>query len=372
MFVVSGCSKPAPVRQVELAKPQRTLTAMIIDAPRQAAWFIKLSGPSTMVNRNEADFKKFVDSFSLDGQTGEPRWQVPRHWRALEPSPMLVAEFSVSPQVVGTVNAYQEASEGSNSIESAAPASDSLDLESASEPSPSASAPRVAPEPFDVYRVQVSKLSLPSEIDLSAYRLENVNRWRRQLALPPIAAEQLAESYPETDLAGYPMTWIDLKGRLPDGAEANAAGARVAGSSGSQVPHEVPAGWREAAQPAAFSALTLEKADGNAMAQITVSKMNSGVPWEAQAERWAGQVGLRLTADELRERTEMIMVSGVSSERIDLASAESDAPDAQRIIAIRVVNGETAWFIRIKGRPSFIESELEAFDKFVQSLELTW
>lgn len=379
LLLTVGCYQPTPVRQVEVPKPQRSLVAMLVDQPHGTAWFIKLSGPSSMVDRQEKDFRAFVDSFTIDSTTGEPSWQAPAHWHPVEAGEIFEAEFSVTPRIVGSIDAYREASEGASGSETET-TSPIADLSSPSTTSSdSASAEVTKPLPFDDYRVQISKLPLPAEGDLEAYRLINVNRWRRQLAVAPIDQLQLAMDYPVSDHGGLPMTWVDLRGRLPDGAEENAAGVVRAPSIPpemqslrNQIRFETPAGWTEPPSGAQFAALTLEKKDGNATSQITLSLMNAQMPWETQAERWAGQVGLRLTAEELQQRTEKIEVSGVEAEKIDLASPEADAPDSQRIIAIRVVNGASAWFIRIKGRPSFIEAERESFEAFVKSLELPW
>lgn len=367
-----GCGGGEAVQTREVPKPRRILATLLVDQAHETAWLIELSGPTSLLDRNQQDFESFVNSFRVSADGGLATWDVPTHWRQVVAEQAGVqAEYSVTPRIVGADDAGSDEKVDSIELDLESFGADASSLGADSEEA----AEQVTPAlPYDLYRVRVRKLSLPSTIDLEAYRLTNVNRWRRAVDLAPIELPELATETEARTVGDLPATWVDYYGRVPDGADSNRIGAAAPASPESPlragIKFELPEGWSEPPTGAPLASLTLEKDDGNAKGQITVSLMNAQVPWTLQAARWAGQVGLSLSDEELTERTSQTLVAGLPSERIDLASSEPEAPDAQRVIAIRAVAGNAAWFIRVKGRPAFVEAELESFNRFIESLEL--
>ena len=62
---VMGCNGPEPLTPYKVAKPRRMLVSTLVDLENNNAWFIKLDGPTTVVNRHEASFVTLLDSIAL-------------------------------------------------------------------------------------------------------------------------------------------------------------------------------------------------------------------------------------------------------------------------------------------------------------------
>merc|ERR1712146_341725 len=62
---VIGCNGPEPLTPYKVAKPRRMLVSTLVDLENNNAWFIKLDGPTTVVNRHEASFATLLDSIAL-------------------------------------------------------------------------------------------------------------------------------------------------------------------------------------------------------------------------------------------------------------------------------------------------------------------
>ena len=361
LAVLGGCAGEPPARVVEVPKPRRMLVAMLLDEPREVAWFVKLEGPESLVSRHADRFQAFVDSITFDATTGEPKWEVPEGWTTLPSGQLQFAAFGLTPPIAAAKRTSDPTGYGNE----------------ASAVEGAAEAPVAAAGPVDdPQKVTVTRLSLPAGGDIEAYRLSNVNRWRGQLDLAPITEESLA-TLVTTQVAGLPTTWLDLAGREPDGAEKNAVGARtpvVPRQEGpaptDSIPHQVPEGWKAAESRAMFSVLSLERTVDGKRATITVTPLTSASSWESNVERWIGQVqAAPMSSEAIQTATTMVTVDGIESERIDLRSVEPSSTP-QRLIAVRVVMGETAWFIRMAGDPAVVEGELAAFDRFLSSLDL--
>src|SRR4029077_16036488 len=116
------------------------------------AWFFRLSGPPDPVAGLAENFRTFVKSLRFAAEDAPPVWQLPEGWRQKPGSGMRYATIEVD-----------------------APAA-----------------------PLDL---SVTVLP-PSESDSDAYTLANVNRWRGQLGLPPLAASQLPDNVEQLDLGG--------------------------------------------------------------------------------------------------------------------------------------------------------------------------
>ncbi len=148
--------KPAmpasPPQSVE--GPRRTLGAII---PRESdAWFFRVTGHDERVADQRDAWLQFVQSLQFDGD--QPQWQLPEGWQQEPGSGMRFATIVMDPE----------------------------------------------DPPLEL---SVIPLPMPRDGDVDAYVLANVNRWRGQLALPPMDAGQLAR---EAETVGLPDTEITL------------------------------------------------------------------------------------------------------------------------------------------------------------------
>ncbi len=98
MLAAAGCGEPDAIRvEDEPALPQpavppipadqkqfRTLAAMVpADGGRENDphwWFFKLSGPTAVVSKYEADFNKLIDSVRSGSQEDPISWELPAGW----------------------------------------------------------------------------------------------------------------------------------------------------------------------------------------------------------------------------------------------------------------------------------------------------
>lgn len=141
----------------------RTLAVIVPTTPQ--GWFFKLTGPEAAVAAVEPAFNEFLKTVKF--ADGQPIWTVPEGWQ----------------QQPG--NAFRFAT-----------------LVIPGEPKP--------------LELTVSGLPNPGT-DAVNYILQNVNRWRGQLQLPPIAADALGTESQTIDVGGTSSTLVNLAGHAAPG-----------------------------------------------------------------------------------------------------------------------------------------------------------
>ena len=323
--MLGGCQRPIELATYDVVKPRRMLVAVLLDDARDTAWFFKIEGPTNIVDRNEAKFDKLLESVSLDESSGDPSWTVPEGWQETEAGSIQFAALAVDDSQVPV-------------------------------------------------KLSVTRLGMGESEDRDSYLLRNLNRWRAQLGLDRIDTLP-DDGLTEVTVGDLVVARIDLYGRKPDGASDNALGAnrpnepRPSGGPGMGFDIETPEGWEQGASTG-FSVVSMKIRDGEKTAAVTVSPLTAASSWESNVERWVGIVGADpMTNEQIAEATEKFTIAESEGEWIDLQSKEGVAP-ANRLIAIRIVKGQTAWFVRFSGDPDLMERELEKFRKFAESLPL--
>ncbi len=150
---------PGQVETPPTGEPtDRTLAAIVPLTPQ--GWFFKLSGPIDAVAAQEDAFNAFLKTVKFTG--GKPEWTLPEGWEA-RPG-----------------NAFRYAT-------------------------------LVIPSEGKPLELTVSALPNTGEDDES-YVLVNVNRWRGQLRMPSITAQQLPTETTTIDVGGTPSTLVNLAG----------------------------------------------------------------------------------------------------------------------------------------------------------------
>jgi hypothetical protein len=184
LALLAGCEKPERITTYTVDKPppidgpkqpeaaeagqpageptDRTVAAIVPLA--EQGWFFKLTGPKDAVQARAEDFSKFVKSVRFSAQ-GKPEWSLPEGWSEQGGSQIRFATIII----------------------------------------PAAAGENEKP-------LEISVTVLPKSGDDADYILVNVNRWRNQLKLPPIAKEQLAAESTQLDLGGTPATLVNLLG----------------------------------------------------------------------------------------------------------------------------------------------------------------
>lgn len=227
------------------------------------------------------------------------------------------------------------------------------------------------PTQFIYARVTVNNdLSMSiSELPTRFNNLENVNRWRGQLSLPPAES---AELKPLTGESKVSIEVFDAKGMVSEGGVkppfAGMSGGAVRQPPVSPIEFEAPEGWTAGEVSSMVSAKFL-KEDGDSKGQMTVVRMPALEinKWSQVSRNWAAEVGLEsLSEEELNQRTQETTVDSIQGKMIRLMEEEGESP--RGLVGIRLTRGQDVWFVKLKGDKSIVSDSEETFEKFVESV----
>ena len=270
----------------------------------------------------------------------------------------------------------------------------------------------------------VSIIALPG---MAGGDLNNVNRWRGQVGLSPVAEEDLARLAESVDVGGSAGVLFDQAGtaasgdatrvlatilHTPDAAwffkmtgddelvvkqkpvfiefleipevrcqhrfkTRTAGGSSIDwrgdshddGNPSTGKPHwEVPANWTE--EPATQMLLAkFSVNDGDTKADITVSSFPGDVGGLlANVNRWRRQANLPAIDDaQLPDAVKRI---SVRSEVGTLVELENPDGKSASLIGVAVPHNGQTWFFKMFGNPKLVAREKDSFLKFVQNVKL--
>jgi len=162
-----------------------TQTIGLIVPVADTGWFFKLTGDKAAVEPQHEAFLQFITSIKFSD--GKPTWTLPADWKQLPGSAMRFATIQI--------------------------AADGKPLE-------------------------LSVIPLPqSGGDTEKYVLDNVNRWRNQLNLKPIPADDLPTTSKSLKIDGHEATLVSLVGT---GSGGMSGGAPFAPFAGGALPPDHP------------------------------------------------------------------------------------------------------------------------------------
>jgi len=338
---VAGCAEKDQITQYQAPKEKQVTTAKPQRQPAgsAAAWFLKLTGPAAEVEKQYVSFATFMSQFRLNA-SGQPEWELPKGWTEVDSK-------DLDPQVARARHA-------------------TLRIDGTTPP------------------LDITITTLPTEDPTSeAYIQANFNRWRTQLAMPPLSGDDwIAKAREKQELAlfgtkdGF-VAFANLKGETKDGetrtfaaivpyipggmarpeTEAPPEPPRPPTSSGPKF--DAPAGWTATTKPLASIAFT--KTEGEKTVDLTVIRLGGGGSLKDNVNRWRGQVALP-PIDEKAIESEAVEVAGVPSQFVDLRG------DSKALLAIIVPQDGVQWFIKMMGDKDLAVAEREAFLKFARSL----
>jgi hypothetical protein len=204
----------------------------------------------------------------------------------------------------------------------------------------------------------------------------NVNRWRKQLSLPPATDEQIDELIKaKGENAAFV---VDIKGTgvghapamPPMGHPPMGEHPPIAAGAGKSVPfkYEAPRGW-EPSGAGAVSRFGYTITDGSARANVTVSPLQGiagGIL--SNLKRWRqdrGQADLPPIPDaEILKQAQTIPVAGIQSTYADFSGKNL------RILGVIVPMRDATWFIKMTGPPDLVGRQKANFEAFVKSFRL--
>ena len=108
------------------------------------------------------------------------------------------------------------------------------------------------------------------------------------------------------------------------------------------------------------------ESDSKKQAKITLTRMSAAMNnWPANAQRWAGQAGQKLSDGEITAATEELKIDGQPSQLIELLDGDSE----MAIVAVMTVAGDDAWFFKLDGDKESVAKEQPAFRKLIKSIK---
>lgn len=331
---LSGCQNDGPdVVRLKVArieqKPDtrekdRILAALVVE--KDKAWSFYMAGPESAVEAHAAKFQQFLDSIKF-GDKPPMTWTTPDGWQQLPGNEFRLATLKTDAE----------------------------------------------PKSLDVTIV-----GLPGEtFDL----LGNVNRWRRQLSLGPVAKGELGDMAAEQMIDGRKGTLVKLVGRLaakgpgmmppmmpPAMPPKTPPVDRPQGGDG--LTYELPKGWTRVAPKNAMIREQFAIVEGGGKAEATIVVLPGGAGGDVpNVQRWRGQIQLPPVAEaELRKAFLPLNAAGVQATFVDLENFAMKGDN--RILGVIVPTAEKTYFLKLMGPSEVVGSHKERFQAFAKSLKI--
>jgi hypothetical protein len=309
---LSGCQQDE-ITHYQVPKTETRLLAAIVPHGDRT-WFFKLTGSAADVDGQKENFISFLQSVRFTDKGEEPvTWTVPDGWQRGKGSELRYATFRIK----------------------------------------GGGAP-----------LELTVIGLGKE---AGSKLDNVNRWRKQLGLKPVTEADLRQLTQEIKMAGEPVTLVDMKGSGQAAMTAPFASRRSPReeTEASRLPftYRAPEGWNEHPPRDSFSAAAFRAGDGT---EVTITPARGGL--EANIARWRGQLGLSpdVTEEQLRKDCRPIDVDGIPAQFVDLTGPESAR--RQRILAVALDREDVTWFFKMKGPADQVAKQKSAFESFMASV----
>lgn len=304
-----------PAKKQSFRPNQRLLAAIVPGSDK--TWFFKLVGPLELVNAQAETFDGFVRSIHFhDDQAID--WTVPDGWRQQPGSPTRFATFHIGPE----------------------------------------------DQPMELTVMPLGREA--------GSLLDNVNRWRGQLGLPPIAEPELGAITRELKTDHLTTTVVEITtptGPIDPVVPAGSVTNNTQAGDRPSLRFKLPAGWNEL--PASgMRAAAFQIGEGTKRAELTVIPLGGAagglVP---NVERWRGQIGLGSSSvEEIRKGLRPIEVSGRPAHLVELMGPESAGSSRQGILGVVLERGDQTWFFKMMGPADIVAQQKAAFEEFIQSV----
>lgn len=342
LLLLTGCGDHQPVATYavdsESAPIVQQIEAAVVFADNQA-WFFKLGGDPQIVREQREKLAEFLGSLSLGGEP-ELAYDLPTGWT-------VVAGTSAAP-----------AGPGSETV---------AEIEVTNRPQPKLAISKF-PTTFPTDDAELKQAQ-------QDYLLENVNRWRRQVALPPLEATEVAsvgESFTtKTGQSGHVFSMqgqVEAAGRQPPSPRQFGVDTEN---------YTTPDGWT-LVENTQFSTLHFTAGpNGNidiSLTDISVPGNTSGLEIVlSNVARWNRQLGLpQFDPANLANVSEPIQVDGHQCLIVNLISdgpvAGENYTDPVRILGAIVLADSSVWTVRIKGPADLVQVQRGKLDQFLNGL----
>ncbi|MEE2780943.1 MAG: hypothetical protein VX431_01970 [Planctomycetota bacterium] len=196
-----------------------------------------------------------------------------------------------------------------------------------------------------------------------AYMASNLNRWRGQMGLAPLAAPAAAEAFETLQADGQKIFFTSILGQRPGPPPSLATrpDRPAAGFDPSFVQGTPPAGWKPGpVRGMRKAAFRFSRGDES----IEVTVISAGGDQLDNVNRWRGQVGLgKITTEQMQSETQEISAGALRGQYFAIFGAK------QAILAAMFpTDGGGNWFVKLSGNRSLAEQQAETFKTFIRSL----
>jgi len=331
-FFTAGCGGVDEIRRYQVPKPDRMFAAIVFEG--ESPWAFSVAGSKHSLEQHAAAFRSLIKSVRF--ADGRPTWTLPKGWREKPTSRSGVVRPEFGPADKAT-------------------------------------------------RVNVTPLMMPN-LPQTTFVLFNVNHWRAQMRLPPIAKEQLDRETERIELEGGVATLVDFLGTLdPDAMEQAHSGAMVRGAPGPRKPvadatssgddsgaisFDAPEAWEPGQREVSRGPISIvydaafKVTDGEQRLDVTVNRMGSGGTALWNVNRWRKQVGLGpIESDDLDQSLKDIQIDGTAAKYMEIVGPTDS------IFVATAARGGVTWYLKLIGANELADREKGNFQKFLESVK---
>ena len=134
---------------------------------------------------------------------------------------------------------------------------------------------------------------------------------------------------------------------------------------------QVPAGWQEVSGGQFLIAKFMLTGNAGTTAAVNVSmSANDGGGLTANVNRWRGQLGLApLSGDDLNKSVTTIASTSGTAFQVDMSGTDARTGQPTRLVGVVVSQTGQTWFYKLMGDAKVVESQKDAFTRFVQGVK---
>ncbi len=346
ILLVAGCEDHTPVRTYSVPAEENRATVNRIEAAvviaGDNAWFFKAEGDPSLVEPHHDDIAEFLRTLSF-GEEEPLTYELPESWE-------VISENKESTGAPGEL------------------------------PFTTLTLKKGRPQPRLVITrlpVQFGDDEADTQQARDEYVLQNLNRWRRQVALRPetyselgLPGEAFQTASGESGMLFSMVGQVDRAGRVP------AAPAQFAFDPDNSP---VPAGWTEAEN----DEFSLVRYVSGAGVEITVTPIAGGgdvfETISGNVSRWMDQLELDPTgtAEEMAEMTSRREVDGHITIVVNITSKDritnrdgTKSPGRVSIVGALIIAEGSLWSVRMKGPAQAVQKQITTFNSFLDTAKM--
>ena len=237
------------------------------------------------------------------------------------------------------------------------------------------------------YFITVGRLT--NNDDWNQAVISNLNRWRGQLELDPIAEADLDKAVEKIPFTGGDALLLDITNVPPLKPEATPAETKTAPqpestpekdkekgpvsvqTEGGLLTYEVPATWKSK-PPSTFRFASFDVTEDGRKAEVSLSVFSTNRPEMGKllpnVNRWRGELSLPpATETELPEQTTELQIPAGPATIFTATGTRQGAPAST--LAAMLVRGDWVWFVKIQGDATLVSKQRPVFEEFLKSLK---